>query len=77
MPSIDDEDETLCLLAADQEESPGPRQPVPCGGGAASYNQVSPWVDSFFVRRIISFSLPSSDSSFVRSLGICLIMIFK
>ncbi len=49
MPSIDDEDETLCLLAADQEESPGPRQPVPCGGGAASYNQVSPWVDSFFV----------------------------
>jgi hypothetical protein len=41
MPSIDDEDETLCLLAADQEESPGPRQPAPCGGGAASYNQVS------------------------------------
>ena len=40
MPSIDDEDETLCLLAADQEESPGPRQPGPCGGAVASYNQV-------------------------------------
>ena len=41
MPSIDDEDETLCLLAADQEESPGPRQPGPCGGAVASYNQVN------------------------------------
>ncbi len=57
MPSIDDEDETLCLLAADQEESPGPRQPAPCGGGAASYNQVSIWVDRFFCGKTYSFQV--------------------